>query len=56
MSNKTTVFAVLAGIGAGAALGYWFASEKWQIEKKISKALNSVSDDIKENLLMNLMN
>lgn len=28
MSNKTTMFAVLAGLGAGAALGYWFASEK----------------------------
>ena len=52
MSNKTTVFAVLAGIGAGAALGYWFASEKNdKLRKKISKALNSVSDDIKENLI-----
>ena len=52
MSNKTTVFAVLAGIGAGAALGYWFASEKNdKLRKKISKALNSVSDDIKEKLI-----
>lgn len=38
MSNKTTVFAVLAGIGAGAALGYWFASEKNdKLRKKLAK-------------------
>ena len=52
MSNKTTVFAVLAGIGAGAALGYWFASEKNdKLRKKISKALNSVSVDCKKKLI-----
>ena len=44
MSNKTTVFAVLAGIGAGAALGYWFASEKNdKLRKKISKALDNLN-------------
>jgi len=52
MSNKTTMFAVLAGLGAGAALGYWFASEKNdKLRKKIGKALNSVSDDIKEKII-----
>lgn len=52
MSNKTTIFAVLAGLGAGAALGYWFASEKNdKLRKKIGKALNSVSDEIKEKLI-----
>jgi len=52
MSNKTTMFAVLAGLGAGAALGYWFASEKNdKLRKKIGKALNSVSDEIKEKII-----
>lgn len=38
MSNKTTMFAVLAGLGAGAALGYWFASEKNdKLRKKLAK-------------------
>ncbi len=52
MNNKTTVLALLAGIGAGAALGYWFASEKNdKLRKQISKALNEVSDDIKESII-----
>lgn len=47
MDNGKTVMAVLAGVGAGVALGYWFASERNdKLRKKISKALNNVSEDI----------
>lgn len=52
MNNKTTILALLAGIGAGAALGFWFASEKNdKLRKQIGKALNDVSDDIKESIV-----
>ena len=52
MSNGKTVLALLAGVGAGVALGYWFASERNdKLRKKISSALNNVGDDIKEQLM-----
>ena len=52
MNNGKTVLTLLAGIGAGVALGYWFASERNdKLRKKISNALNEVGDDIKEKLM-----
>ncbi len=52
MNTGKTVLALLAGIGAGVALGYWFASERNdELRKKIGKALNDVGDDIKEKLM-----
>jgi len=52
MSNGKTVLALLAGVGAGVALGYWFASERNdKLRKKISNALNNVSDEIQEKLM-----
>lgn len=48
MDTGRTVLAVLAGVGAGVALGFWFASEKnAKLRKKISKSLDSAGDDIK---------
>ncbi len=52
MSNGKTVLALLAGVGAGVALGYWFASERNdKLRKKIGSALNNVSDEIQERLM-----
>ena len=52
MSNGKTVLTLLAGIGAGVALGYWFASERNdKLRKKISSALNDMGDDLKEKLM-----
>ncbi len=52
MNSSKTVMAVLAGLGAGVALGYWFASERNdKLRKKISKALSNVSDDIMEKVM-----
>ena len=52
MNTGKTVLALLAGVGAGVALGYWFASERNdELRKKIGKALNDVGDDIKERIM-----
>lgn len=47
MKSGKTVMAVLAGVGAGVALGYWFASERNdKLRKKIRKALTNASEDV----------
>ncbi len=52
MSNGKTVLALLAGVGAGVALGYWFASERNdKLRKKIGNALSNVSEEIQEKLM-----
>lgn len=52
MSSGKTVLTLLAGVGAGVAIGYWLASEKNdKLRKKIAKALNTMSDEFQQKLM-----
>lgn len=52
MKSGKTALILLAGIGAGVAIGYFMSSEKSRkLRKKITDTLNEVSDDVRQKLL-----
>jgi len=52
MKTGKTALVILAGVGAGVAIGYWLSSEKSRkLRKKITETLETVSDDIRQRLL-----
>jgi len=52
MKSGKTALIILAGVGAGVAIGYWLSSEKSRkLRKKISSTLNEISDDIRQKVL-----
>ncbi len=52
MKSGKTALILLAGVGAGVAIGYFLSSEKSRkLRKKITDTLNEVSDDVRQKLL-----
>lgn len=52
MKSGKTALILLAGVGAGVAIGYFLSSEKSRkLRKKITNTLNEVSDDVRQKLL-----
>ncbi len=52
MKMNKNAMVLLAGVGAGVALGYWLSSEKGRkMRKKISTALNEATDEFRQKLL-----